>query len=361
MLRLLSVKKIWAGPAGATVGYGGSLVRFGDGWYCNVRVRVPGQPSRVAGSGQEMILHSPDGDTWRTVASNAEKTLRGHDTFSRLSLTPDGRLAVLGTVAHGCPDEARTAISFSADGRTWSPPAEIGDPGFPFWRLNWNRREGAVYAFAQKIEPGRDGRWRRDRIRLYRSDDGLDFRVLVDEAAFAAACPPSPPYVASTFESAISFGPDGACCALLRRQRGGDGGWKDAPAEIASRENRENWREKSQAKWSEGHTGLLGVSSPPYTAWTWREVCRLAQPGLIGLPDGRVIAAGRAYEPKRVPLWLVDRERLALEELLVLPSAGFVGYPGFALHGGELWVAYHSAHETGRYKESNLYLARVRV
>ncbi len=184
----------------------------------------------------------------------------------------------------------------------------------------------------------------------------------MDEKAFAASAPATPDYVAHTFEAAICFIPDNTCCALMRRQRGGnDCGWKDAPPDIASRENREDWRNKSQTNWSEGHTGLLGISAPPYTEWRWAEVQRLAQPNLIRLPDGRILAGGRAFEPKRVPLWQVDMEDMKMNELITLPSEGFVSYPGFAFYEGVLWVVYNSAHETGNYKESNLYLARVDI
>ncbi len=362
MPTLIAVNTIWQGPSGSTVGYGGSLIRFHHQWFCNVRQRVPGEPSRTAGSGQEMVLTSPDGDEWRPVLTNAEQTFRGHDTFARLAVTPDNHLMMLGTIGHADPEKMQSAVSFSSDGHTWNEPTIIGDPGFPFWRINWNMSEGAAYAFAQKIEPGSGTRWRDDKIRLYRSDNGVDFKIVMDETAFTASTPATPDYVAHTFETAICFNPDNTCIALMRRQRGSDAcGWKDAPPDIASRENREDWRNKSRNQWSEGHTGLLGISAPPYTEWRWAEVQRLAQPNLIRLPDGRIVAGGRAFEPKRVPLWEVDRNKMSMNELITLPSAGFVGYPGFALHDGKLWVVYHSAHETGIYKESNLYLARVEM
>ncbi len=56
------------------------------------------------------------------------------------------------------PEKMQSAVSFSDDGRTWSEPKKIGDPGFPFWRVNWNQRENAAYGYTQKIAPGSGAR-----------------------------------------------------------------------------------------------------------------------------------------------------------------------------------------------------------
>ena len=76
------------------------------------------------------------------------------------------------------------------------------------------------------------------------------------------------------------------------------------------------------------------------------------------LPDGRLLAGIRLYQPKpRTALAWVDPTTGKLTECLALPSGGDTSYPGLVLHDGTLWVSYYSSHEG----KTAIYLARAKV
>ncbi len=155
-------------------------------------------------------------------------------------------------------------------------------------------------------------------MRLYTSQDGRDFRPLVPRL-FDQEQPN---------ESSILFLPDDTALCLLRR----DG---------------------------KPGNGLLGVASPPYTDWVWKDLGKkIGGPHLLRLPDGRLLAAGRLYDGgARTALCWLDAEAGKLTELLKLPSGGDTSYPGLVWHEGLLWVSYYSSHEG----KTSIYLAKVRL
>ena len=102
---------------------------------------------------------------------------------------------------------------------------------------------------------------------------------------------------------------------------------------------------------------LLGTSQPAFTDWNWRELnLRIGGPNMIQLPDGRILAATRLYEPQqRTSLSWIDTQNATMTETLKLPSGGDTSYPGMVRHDGQLWVSYYSSHEG----KAAIYLARV--
>jgi hypothetical protein len=153
-------------------------------------------------------------------------------------------------------------------------------------------------------------------LRLYTATPGLD--VTVHSPSIAVAGHAS--------DCALLLRPDGSALCLLNR---------------------------------EGATALLGGSRSPFKGWTWKDVNRtMVGTSLIGLPDGRVLGAGRLVDDTvRTSLFWVDPEGGAITEFYVLPSSGDTGHPGLAFHDGLLWVSYYSSHE-GR---AAVYLAKLRL
>src|SRR5205823_5824919 len=79
-------------------------------------------------------------------------------------------------------------------------------------------------------------------------------------------------------------------------------------------------------------TAQLGRSGPPYSDWSWKDLgLKIGGPGLIRVPDGRLVAGVRLYDGKvRTALCWVDPGAGRLEEFLTLPSGGDTSYPGLA-------------------------------
>jgi len=201
----------------------------------------------------------------------------------------------------------QTHAWFSDDGRTWSTPVDVGEPGYWLWRVTWH--DGTAYGIGYETGTIRD-------TRLYRSNDGRTFTKIV--APLVTDGRPG--------EAAFSFQDDHSCVCLVRR----DG----------------------------RPTGLVGTAKPPYTDWRWKDLDKyIGGPQMVRLPDGRWLAAGRLRDgTTRTSLCWLNPELGRLDECLVLPSGGDTSYPGLVWHDRQLWVSYYSSHE-GR---SSIYLARVR-
>jgi hypothetical protein len=103
----------------------------------------------------------------------------------------------------------------------------------------------------------------------------------------------------------------------------------------------------------------LGEAKPPYTDWQWKDLgVKVGGPHMIGLPDGRVVAAVRLYDGAvRTSLVWLDADAGKLTEFLKLPSGGDTSYAGLVLEDGLLWVTYYSTHEG----KTCIYLAKVRI
>jgi hypothetical protein len=300
--KLLSVQKIWdAAPHNAFT----DLVRFGDRWFCAFREGK----AHVSPDGALRVLTSTDGDRWQPAAlvQSPDGDLRD----AKLAITPDNRLMLTAAKAtrNGNSTHHQSLAWFSADGRQWSEPTEIGDPDFWLWRTTWHK--GIAYSIGYGTE---NNHW----VRLYKSRDGKQFDVLKNKLYEEG----------NPNETSLMFLPDDRCYCLLRR----DG---------------------------QPNTALLGIAMPPYTDWQWKDLGqRIGGPHMIRLPDGRIVAAVRLMDGRvRTSLCWLDAEAGKLAECLKLPSGGDTSYAGLVWHDDLLWVSYYSSHEG----KASIYLAKVRL
>ena len=306
-MELVEARRIWnQAPHNAFT----DLIRFAGRWFCVFR---EGQ-GHISPDGALRVIASPDGDRWESAALIRSPNSDLRD--AKITVTPDGRLMLCGAEKFHDPSEkVRQSLAwFSDDGYHWSEKHEIAERNYWLWRVTWHR--GKAYGVGYLTSGGRERPADRERLtRLYASDDGKDFEVLV------------PRLFDDANESSIVFDGDTALC-LLRRDR-------------------------------EPRSGLLGASEPPYTEWEWKDLgARIGGPHMLLLPDGRLLAAVRLYdEPKRTSLCWLDRRSGKLAEALALPSGGDTSYAGLVPHDGLLWVSYYSSHE----EKTSIYLAKVKV
>jgi len=295
---LVSVRKIWdAAPHNAFT----NLIRHKGEWFCVFR---EGQ-KHVSDDGALRVITSKDGQVWESAARITSDTADLRD--AQITVAPDGRLMLSGAAALHQPASAKhqTMAYFSDDGRKWSEGDKIGDPNFWLWRITWH--QGTAYGLGYSTTKEKS-------VRLYKSRDGKQFDTLVSNL-FDKEYPN---------ESSIVFLEDDSAVCLLRRQG----------------------------------NGMVGTATPPYTAWTWKDLgVKIGGPDLHRLPDGRFVAAVRLYDGgARTSLCWLDPETGGFEEFLRFPSGGDTSYAGMVWHEGLLWVSYYSSHEG----KTSIYLAKVR-
>jgi hypothetical protein len=299
--RLVDCRRIWdRAPHNAFT----DLVRFNERWFCVFR---EGQ-GHVSPDGALRVITSVDGESWESAALITSETSDLRD--AKITVTPDKRLMLCGAGAmHDKSHGSHQSLAwFSDDGFKWSEPSSIGDIDVWLWRVTWHKEQAIGVGYGVGA----------DRFtRLYVSDNGKDFEPRVARLT----------EVGYPNESSIVFDSDTAYC-LLRR----DG----SP-----------------------NSGLLGIASPPYTDWIWKDTqTRIGGPHMMRLPDGRWVAAVRLYDKTvRTSLCWLDPESAKLTEFLKLPSGGDTSYAGLALHEDQLWVSYYSSHEG----KTSIYLARVEI
>jgi hypothetical protein len=298
---LESVQKIWdQGNHNAFT----DLIRAKDRWYCTFREGK----GHVSPDGALRVLTSADGKAWESSALVRSATADLRDP--KLSVTPDGRLMLAAAAVPHKPQgfTHQSVVYFSADGKAWGEPTEVGDPNYWLWRVDWHK--GAAYGVGYHCKEPHG-------TRLYKSADGKAFTPLVEKFRTDGY----------SNESDLLFLPDDTCLCLLRY----DG---------------------------KAATGRLGAAKPPYTDWTWKDLGqKIGGPALTRLPDGRLVAVVRLYDKKvRTAVCTVDAGKGTLTEVLALPSGGDTSYAGVVWHDGRLWVSYYSSHEG----KTAIYLARVR-
>jgi|tagenome__1003787_1003787.scaffolds.fasta_scaffold20854865_2 hypothetical protein len=310
-LKLESVKKIWGeAPHCAFT----DLTYWKGEFICAFR---EGR-AHVATDGKIRLLASKDGENWSPAAL---VQLDGFDLRDAgLSLTPDGRLMLNGGAAPRKNDKDRaptgTFVSFSDDGRNWTTPQIVVEPGRWLWRVTW--QDGQAYGISYTSFRGPTGE---SYSALLTSDDGLHLHELVPKL-YREGTPT---------EATLRFAGDGTAYCLQRR----DG--------------------KPPRK-----SALFGTSRPPYKQWTWADLgMHVGGPNFIQLPSGRWIAAGRFFDDKKpsTKLAWLDVDKKSIEPILDLPSGGDTSYPGLVWHDGKLWVSYYSSHEG----KAQIYLAKVNV
>ncbi len=301
-VELVSVERIWdAAPHNAFT----DLIRFRGRWYCSFREGS----AHVSPDGTVRVITSDDGREWMSAFQVSIENADLRDP--KLSITGDNRLMLSVAAAYHAPapEHHQSLAWYSLDGRDWGIAFKIGDPDMWLWRVAWHRGSAYSMAYSTRLE-----RY----LRMYVGPMGLRFQVVADRVLETGK--PS--------EATLLFNRDDSALCLVRR----DG---------------------------DPSTAMLGYSRPPYRGWSWRDLgVRLGGPDLLRLPDGRLVAAGRVYEPEphTALLWL-DENEATLEEFLALPSGGDNSYPGLVFHQGLLWVSYYSSHEG----KAAIYLAKVRL
>jgi hypothetical protein len=308
---LVEVRKIWdQAPHNAFT----DLVRWQNEFYCAFR---EGR-GHVSSDGKIRVLRSQDADAW-TSAALVE--LAGFDLRdAHLSVTPDGRLMLLGGAAprekDGQSAPTGSFVAFSKDGVDWTRPQIVAKPGRWLWSATWH--EGKAYGVSYAA--GSAERY----LSLLASEDGIAFKPVV-ERLFSEGFPN---------ETALRFTSDGTCYALVRRDNGGDG----------------------------PYSAILGVSGGDFTKWDWHDLGTefngFGGPNFIQLPTGQWLAAGRMHEGgAHTALCQLDVTEHKMTKLLKLPSGGDTSYPGLVWHDGLLYVSYYSGHEG----KTSIYLARIRL
>jgi len=314
-LQLVEARKIWDQAEHNAFT---DLVRFKDRWFCVFREGK----GHVSPDGALRVITSSDGAKWESAA--LLQSDRGDLRDAKITVTPEGRLMLIGAIRLSQPTNGRhqTVAWFSEDGTNWDKGHDIGEAGFWLWRITWHK--GKAYGMGYSTAEDRASRF----LRLYTSEDGVQYRVLVDRLFD----------VGSPNETSIVFEGETAYC-LLRRE-GSDG---------------------------QPGTGMLGVSQPPYKEWQWKDLgMHIGGPHMIRLPDGRYVVAVRMiHSPERIrdggvrttSLCWIEPAAGKLTECLKLPSGGDTSYAGLVWHDGLLWVSYYSSHEG----KTSIYLAKVKV
>ncbi|MFN4260702.1 MAG: exo-alpha-sialidase [Gemmataceae bacterium] len=320
--KLLSVEKIWdQGKHNAFT----DLIRWHGNWYCVFREAE----AHVGGDGQIRVLASPDGQKWQSVALIEEEGIDLRDP--KLSITPDDRLMIVagGSVYKGTKTimGRQPRVTFSNDGRNWTPTQRVLDEGEWLWRVTWHKgkaygvsynasmrgsKEAQDAAKSNQPAPPGPADWK---LKLFVSADGVKYDLITH---LDVAGHPN--------ETTLRFLPDDTMIAMVRREGGNTRGW-------------------------------IGVSKPPYKEWQWHETkYRFGGPNFIVLPDGSMWAATRQYDAQRKTV-VGPLTVKSFEPALELPSGGDTSYAGLVWHEGQLWVSYYSSHEG----KSSIYLARARL
>lgn len=307
--KLLHVAKIGdLGPHNAFT----DLIRFQDRWFCAYREGS----GHAAGAGTLRVLSSMDGTKWESAALVVAKDVDLRDP--KLSVTPDGRLMIVGGAAVPPTRDPVTDhysfVCFSKDGKEWTKPQRVLDSWQWLWRVTWHNR--TAYGVAYHWEPKAPATAKKYQAFLCKSADGVKFEKVVDFQ------------IPNTTEATLAFEGDTMLC--LQRRDG------------------------------KPNTAMLGRSQPPYTEWTWKDLgVYFGGPNFIRLPDGSWWAAGRLIEEKkpRTVLANLDVKQGALTPILSFPSGGDNSYPGLVWHRDQLWVSYYSSHEG----KTCVYLAQVQI
>ena len=310
-VEIVEVNKIWdKAPHNAFT----DLVRWNDRFCCAFR---EGR-GHVSTDGKIRLLESKDANRWESAASIE---LAGYDLRdAHLSVTPDGRLMLLGGAAPREKDNQSaptgTFVSFSTDGQQWTQPQIVVEPGRWLWCVTWHKTK----AYGVTYTAGKDGTY----LDLLVSADGIRYERHVPRL-FEQGRPS---------EVTLRFDTDATCYAIVRRDR-------------------------SQ---SESSSALLGVSRPDYKQWQWKDLGAdfngFGGPNLIRIPGGHWIAAGRMHDGgAHTAITYIDVEDGTMTKMTKLPSGGDTSYPGLVWHKGMLYVSYYSSHEA----KTSIYLAKLKI
>ena len=261
------------------------------------------------------IIVSKDGKKWTSAALLSKQSFDLRDP--KLSVTPDNRLMVIigGSVYQEKKLVARhPQVTFSSDGIIFSElepiriESTVKNGKDWLWRVTWDNQFG--YGVVYSLTAERDGI-----INLVRTSDGINYELVsnLDVPDFPN-------------ESTVRILPDKQMQIMVRRELGNS-------------------------------KGFWGVSKPPYTVWTWKEMeIRLGGPDFIHLNDSLILMGTRShYTSFAKTVLLTGKGTGKFQEVYVLPSGGDNSYPGLLIEGDQLWVSYYSSHETPL---ASVYLAK---
>ena len=310
-VELVEVNKIWdKAPHSAFT----DLARWNERFYCAFR---EGR-GHVSTDGKIRVLESKDADLWEPAAL---VTLEGYDLRdAHLSVTPDGRLMLLGGAAPRKQDNQSAPtgafVCFSKDGKLWTKPRIVIEPGRWLWCVTWHKEKayGVSYAAGERMPY----------LELLVSSDGVNYETWVPEL-FGEGYPT---------EVTLRFDDDETCYALVRRDRRG----------------------------KESSSALLGVSQPDYKKWRWHDLGAafngFGGPNFIRIQSGHWIGTGRMHDGGvHTALTYVDVKNGTMTRLMKLPSGRDTSYPGLVWYEDMLYVSYYSGHEG----KTSIYLAKLKV
>ena len=307
--QVISVRQIWdQGRHNAFT----DLIRFQGQWFCAFREAE----DHVGGDGKLRVLRSKDGDRWEAAALLEEEGIDLRDP--KLSVTPDGRLMIVagGSVYQGTKTlrGRQPRVSFSDDGRQWTPVRRILAEGDWLWRVTWHK--GKAYGVSYTVNSAGAAAGEDWNVTLYESTNGLQWKLVTRLEVPGRAN-----------ETTLRFFANDECVALVRREAGDKQAW-------------------------------IGSSRPPYREWRWTASgSQVGGPNFIVLADGSMIGGGRVYGADgkhKTGVGRRSRDRYTPE--VMLPSGGDNSYPGLVWEDGTLWVSYYSTHEG----KTSIYLARIR-
>ncbi len=310
-VEIIDVKKIWdKAPHNAFT----DLLHWKNTFYCAFR---EGR-GHVSTDGKIRILESKDANHWHSAALI---TLTGFDLRdAHLSITPDNRLMLIGGAAPRKKDNQSAPTgsfaSFSHDGKQWTTPQIVVQPGRWLWCVTWN--EGKAYGVSYTA--GKGPRY----LDLLTSTDGINYIQHVPKL-FEEGYPN---------EVTLRFDTDGTCYAIIRRDR----------------------HEKDP------YTALLGISKPDYKYWQFKDLGTdfnsFGGPNLIKIPSGHWLSAGRMHQDgSHTALTYIDIKNATMTKLTKLPSGRDTSYPGLLWHNNMLYVSYYSSHEG----KTSIYLAKLKI
>ncbi len=304
-LTLVEHSKIWdQSPHNAFT----DLLFFDNHWYCVFREGA----RHVSPDGAIRVIVSEDGKEWSSLAliTNPEFDLRD----AKLSVTPNGELLLNGAGMQAEEKVRYHSMVWTSNdaGKSWSDGKTIGEPGDWLWRVQWH--QGAAYSMGYGTDRDQSKRG----LRFYKSDDGLDYQTVIEKVNVPNG----------VGEDKILFIENEQAICLLRNESG-------------------------------DKRALLGRATAPFLEWKWQELDQpIGGPNMLQLPNGRIIAAARLYQPKmRTALLWLDPDAGTMTECLTLPSGGDTSYPGMVYRDGFLWVSYYSSHEG----KANIYFAKVKI
>lgn len=310
-VEIVEVKKIWdKAPHSAFT----DLTRYNDTFYCAFR---EGR-GHVSTDGKIRILESKHANNWQPAALIS---LNGFDLRdAHLSVTPDNRLMLIGGAAPRKKDNQSAPtgsfVSFSHDGKNWTKPQIVVQPGRWLWCVTWHKGK----AYGVSYTAGKGPRY----LELLTSNDGINFTSHVPKLLEQG----------SPSEVTLRFNTDGTCYAIIRRDRHG----------------------------ADSYTALLGISKPNYKHWQFKDLGTdfngFGGPNLIKIPSGHWIAAGRMHQGgSHTALTYIDVKNGTMTKLTKLPSGRDTSYPGLLWHNDILYVSYYSGHEG----KTSIYIAKVKI